>query len=213
MVSQSVRIRFRKVGKLQFISHLDLCRTMRSAVVRARLPVKYTEGFNPHIKMTFALPLSIGAQSEWEYMDLVLTEERTEAQILKALAPQLPSELAPLGVAAPQATYAQIGWAEYRITFAQGQTDAAAVEALLGKPVLLAKRTKHGGEKTVDITESIGRFKATDAPDGSVELVALLRADNAGYLNPEYVAKAVGVADYEILRTGVFLADATTPFA
>jgi len=213
MVSEGVRIRFRKTGRMQFISHLDLCRTMRSAIVRARLPVKYTEGFNPHIKMTFALPLSIGAQSEWEYMDLVLTAPMQEEAVLDALGKQLPCELAPISVGAPRDSYAKIGWAEYRITFAQGQTDAAAVQARLGKPVLLAKRTKHGGEKTVDITESIGRFAVSDAPDGSVELVALLRADNAGYLNPEYVAKAVGVADYEILRTGVFLADATTPFA
>ncbi len=212
MVSQGIRIRFRKTGVMQFISHLDLCRTMRSAVVRSRLPVKYTEGFNPHIKMTFALPLSIGAQSEWEYMDLVLTTPLTEAEILGALGAQLPNALAPISVGAPVHAYSEIGWAEYEITFAAGQTDARAIEQLLGAPLFVSKRTKHGGEKTVDITESIGRFAVDTDGQGNVVLTALLRADNAGYLNPEYVAKAVGVADYDILRTGVYLADAATPF-
>ncbi len=211
MVSQGIRIRFRKVGKMQFISHLDLCRTMRSALVRSRLPVKYTEGFNPHIKMTFALPLSIGAQSEWEYMDLTLTQPCEPSELLARLGAQLPSELAPLCVDTPKYTYAQIGWAEYQLTFSPTQTSVEAVKELFSAPILSNKRTKRG-EKEVDLLQSVRTWSVTQTEAGVV-LCVLLQADNAGYLNPEYLAKAVGAQEYSILRTGVFLADGTTPFA
>ena len=49
----TVRIKFKKLGKLQYISHLDMVRTMNKIIVRAKLPLYYTEGFNPKPKMTF----------------------------------------------------------------------------------------------------------------------------------------------------------------
>ena len=50
-----LRLRFRKTGRLRYISHLDLVRTMTKAVSRAKLPVWYTQGFNPVPKMVFAV--------------------------------------------------------------------------------------------------------------------------------------------------------------
>ena len=210
MVSQSIRIAFSKTGKMQFISHLDLCRTMRSACKRARLPMKYTEGFNPHMKMTFALPLSIGTESECEFMDLALLEPMEEQELISRLQAQLPAEIHVKSVAAPVYPYAQIGWAAYVIVFAKGQTDAQAVEALLSSPLVITKRTKNG-DREVDIAQSVRCFSVTEA-EGKTVLNVLLRADNAGYLNPEYLAKAIGAQDYTIRRVGVYLADGETAF-
>ena len=67
---RTVRLKFRKVGSLQYISHLDLLRTMQTALRRAKVMMIYSEGFNPHMKITFALPLSIGTESVCEYMDI-----------------------------------------------------------------------------------------------------------------------------------------------
>ena len=53
------RIRFTKTGEAKYISHLDLYRFMLRALKRAKLPVWHTEGFNPHVYVTFALPLSL----------------------------------------------------------------------------------------------------------------------------------------------------------
>ena len=60
----TARIGFYKVGDMQFISHLDLQRFMKRAFVRSGLPIWFSEGFNPHPKMVFSTPLSIGIQSE-----------------------------------------------------------------------------------------------------------------------------------------------------
>ena len=65
-----IRFKFRKVGDLQFISHLDLQKAMAKVLVRAKAPLWYSKGFNPHAKLIFALPLSVGAQSECEYLDV-----------------------------------------------------------------------------------------------------------------------------------------------
>ena len=67
-----IRVKFRKVGDLQYISHLDLQRTFSRVLVRAGLPLWYTQGFNPHIKMVFGLPLPVGCESECEFLDLRL---------------------------------------------------------------------------------------------------------------------------------------------
>ena len=62
---QPIRARFYKIGMLQCnISHLDLVRTMTRIITRAGIPAWYTQGFNPRLKLTFAMPLSIGTQSE-----------------------------------------------------------------------------------------------------------------------------------------------------
>ena len=55
-----VRLWFQKCGDARYISHLDLSRCMQRALKRSGLPIWYTEGFNPHAYVTFALPLSMG---------------------------------------------------------------------------------------------------------------------------------------------------------
>ena len=59
----TVRIKFCKTGNLQFVSHLDLQRTFHRVLVRANIPMWYTKGFNPHAKLVFGLPLSVGTES------------------------------------------------------------------------------------------------------------------------------------------------------
>ena len=53
---------FEKGEKLRFIGHLDLMRTMQRALRRSHLPIKYSNGFNPHIRLSFAAPLSVSAR-------------------------------------------------------------------------------------------------------------------------------------------------------
>ena len=67
---KTVRLKFCKVGTLQYISHLDLQRTFMRIVNRACLPVWYTKGFNPHAKLVFGAPLSVGCESMCEMADL-----------------------------------------------------------------------------------------------------------------------------------------------
>ena len=70
-----VRIRFEKTGIMRYVGHLDLMRFFQKAVKRSGLPIRYSEGFNPHQIMSFASPLGVGITSDGEYMDLTLSAE------------------------------------------------------------------------------------------------------------------------------------------
>ena len=61
---------FEKSYPVRHIGHLDLMRTMQRALRRSGLPVRYSQGFNPHIKLSFASPLSVGIVGEREIMDV-----------------------------------------------------------------------------------------------------------------------------------------------
>lgn len=67
-----VRIKFRKYGVMKFIGHLDIMRYFQKAMRRANIPIKYTEGFSPHMVMSFANPLGVGLTSDGEYFDIEL---------------------------------------------------------------------------------------------------------------------------------------------
>ena len=90
---RTLRVRFRKVGNLQYISHLDLQRTFSRVLVRAGLPLWYTKGFNPHIKMVFGMPLPVGSESECEFLDIRIEREMSEAEVMARLNAELTDEL------------------------------------------------------------------------------------------------------------------------
>lgn len=80
-----LRIKFAKSGVMQYIGHLDLMRYFQKAVTRAKIPVTYSAGFNPHQIMSFAAPLGLGITSESEYFDLDTTEDVNTDELVKNL--------------------------------------------------------------------------------------------------------------------------------
>jgi radical SAM-linked protein len=72
-----VWIQFKKSRDLRFLSHLDLMRAWQRAVRRARLPIAYSAGFNPHPKISFASALAVGIASDAEYLDIIFTTPLT----------------------------------------------------------------------------------------------------------------------------------------
>ena len=96
---KNVRIWFEKKGAARYISHLDLTRNMARGLKLSGLPVWYTEGYNPRIYMTYAMPLSLGVCGERECMDIRLTEDVP----LEDIAPRLNAHL-PAGLQALEAT-------------------------------------------------------------------------------------------------------------
>ena len=98
MLPEAKRIKFTKTGRMQFISHLDLNRVMRTALIRAGIPIYYSEGFNPHPKMVFALPLSIGAESECELLDIKIIKEMPNDEIKERLSKELPCDMSVVNV-------------------------------------------------------------------------------------------------------------------
>ena len=67
-----IRIKFAKTGVMKFVGHLDVMRYFQKAIRRAELPIAYSEGFSPHMLLSFASPLGVGISSTGEYFDMVL---------------------------------------------------------------------------------------------------------------------------------------------
>lgn len=221
---EPTRAMFYKVGALQYISHLDLVRTMTRIITRAGIPAWFTQGFNPRLKLTFAMPLSIGTQSEREFFDIRLTEPMPKEEIISRLNDCLTDEMRIVDVYKSERKFSEIAWAEYEIRmtcprFTDG--DAERLIELYTRPLVVMKRSK-AGDHDVDISPFI-RLKSVTHEGGSLVVKALLSADNANYLNPEHLVrcaeKCLGTAFddpftecYSILRKEVYLTDGVTVF-
>ncbi|MBE6631215.1 MAG: DUF2344 domain-containing protein [Ruminococcaceae bacterium] len=209
MVPEVRRIIFSKTGRLKFISHLDLCRTMRSAFTRAGVPIYYSEGFNPHPKMVFALTVSTGAESLCEYLDVKITEPMFNEEIKDRLNGALSSDIRIKEVYVPSTKFTSVAWSSYEIVFFDGKK-VSDIYLEEGKELVISRKTK-SGEVTSDISPMIKKLSVFEK-DGRAAINCVLAAGQNNYLNPEYVAKAAGGTDYDILRTGVFLEDGETEF-
>jgi len=80
-----VRIKFRKYGALRFIGHLDLMRFFQKIMRKAEIPIAYSQGFNPHMVMSFASPLGIGITSDGEYLDIQLLAPVSSEEAIKRM--------------------------------------------------------------------------------------------------------------------------------
>ena len=225
---KTVRIKFRKVGDTQYISHLDLQRTMARVLVRAKIPMWYTQGFNPHAKVIFGLPLSVGTESECEFIDLRVDRDIPPCAVRDQLNRELTDEMRVVDAYEPTSKFQEIGWAKYEIAlrFDGASSDVAdSIRALFaGQPITMVKKTK-SGEKEIDIStmiRKIGVVYNSDHP-GEIRMSAVLRAGSTEHLNPELLIKAMkdklGILSkdlsresYSILRTHVYLADGVTEF-
>ena len=136
-----LRLRFEKTGKAAYLSHLDVLRTFQRAFIRAGIPVKHSEGFNPHPKMSIAAPLQLGCESVCEVLDVQLLVDPPD--LPAALNPVLPEGLRVVSAASPVLGVGKIAWAEWELLF---DGDCAGAEALFrsGKPLVVEKKTKRG---------------------------------------------------------------------
>lgn len=188
---QNVRIWFQKKGTAKYISHLDLTHCMGRALKLSGLPVWYTQGFNPRIYMTFAMPLSLGVSGERECMDIRLTGEAPLEGIPGRLNARLPQGLRVLGASEPRHKLEEIAWADYEV-----QLDAADGKLLQSLTELLSQGrvvvTKHGkkGDKAVDIKPHFAHI-SIEARPGQLALSMRLPCSVSGSVNPGLLLEAL----------------------
>lgn len=191
----TVRLKFRKTGSLQYISHLDLQRTFMRVIIRACLPVWYTKGFNPHAKLVFSTPLSVGAQSVCEYLDIRIDREMSCEEIKDRLNRELTDELYITDAYIPKRDFSEIAWSSYDIEICTSGADenmaSKAQKLLTTSPLMLIKRTK-SGEKEVDIIPMIHSVDVKfDSDSKTIKINCVLSASSTEYLNPEMLLTAL----------------------
>lgn len=200
---------FKKTGDLQYISHLDLVRTMHKIIVRANLPLWYTEGFNPKPKLIFAAPLSIGTQSEVEFVDIRVTEPISPEAVKESLNRNLTENMQVKEVYYPESKLTDLRWLSYDFSVKTEGADAALAEkcrsVLLGERVMIEKKNKKGELVEVDVRPLI-KSASVGFVDGLIKIYAVLSADASNFLNPEHIIKVLK-REVGILSSGNLLAE------
>ncbi len=193
MTVDKIRLRFTKTGKAAYISHLDLMRTVQRALNRAGVPIRYSEGFNPHALISILLPLPVGVESLCELMDIRVQEELD----LKAL-PALLTKFMPEGIGVTEAwegglKSTDLKWLRVRgVMEYDGGEDSAripALQKLFERPSLPVLRKTKSGESEFDIKSALREIAVMDAPEGAA-LVAVLSAQEPA-VNPALLTAAL----------------------
>lgn len=189
-------MRFSKTDEAAYISHLDLMHCMQRVIARAQLPVWYTEGFNQHIYISIALPLSTGYSGECEFLDFNCTADELPADAAARMNAVMPrglrvQEIYPLSDGGQKVR--EIAYSKFEITweFDDGVPEhfCRDVEELFARDeILILKRSKRG-EKEVNIKDLMKGITLEQDTD-CVRAYAILGAGNNN-LSPEYVTKTI----------------------
>lgn len=158
---------FEKGERIRHIGHLDIQRSVQRGLRRSGLPVAYSNGFNPHILITFASALSTGACGTREIMDVTMAEEVTAEEFLermnKAMPPEMRlSEARALDQKHP-ALMASLRAAKYDLLIRdpeQAEKLAAAIPGMMAKETVMAMRKTKTALKECDIKPLIHELKS-----------------------------------------------------
>lgn len=189
-----IRVFYTKLSRAKYISHLDITRCMQRAIKRAEIPVWYTEGFNPHIYITFSLPLSLGYESKSEIMDMRIVEDMSFDEIKERLNSVLPPDIRVCRVDIQRHDPVEIETALYKIELAVADKNGNILspeivsdkftEFIQSETIEVEKKTKKGF-KTIDIKpfcELVGTGAVSEKQ--AAELSVKLSAGNTQNINP-----------------------------
>lgn len=173
-----VRAEYTKLGMIRYISHLDLVRLFERAIERAKIPVIYSEGFNPHPKFTLGNPLSLGVESQSEFMDIQVEDGYPLEEMKNRLNRELPQGVAIKEVFADfdkRAIQQRIQACLYAFDLGEDKLDLAQAFKKMDK-LMIQRRRKKGRKKILveedayDLVEEIwqegpilyGRFSSKE---------------------------------------------------
>lgn len=196
---------------MKFISHLDLQRFMIRMIRRSGIPVWYSEGFNPHPYITFALPLSLGFESTYDVMDMRLDDDNFPLnETLRMLKTVMPEGIELIGIGEPWMKAGEIAFAKYEISFDSLDEDIKTkLNSFLALPeILTEKKNKKGKWNTIDLAPSIKSFEIMDK-----SIILVLASGSANNLNPKLLLEAfekqceVNLPFMSVVRTMIYNSD------
>ncbi|RNC72334.1 MAG: TIGR03960 family B12-binding radical SAM protein [Desulfuromonadales bacterium] len=163
----TMRLRYTKTGAMRYLSHLEMIGLFTRAVGRARLPIRFSQGFHPHPKFSFATALSVGVESMAEYLDMELVPGLTPAEVQARLNAALPEgmriiEAAAIPPGSPSLSVI-MEKVRYRVTLPHGATQdlSARVAAFLALDSSPLRREKKGKIQEYDLRHELAELSAT----------------------------------------------------
>lgn len=203
----NIRVFYTKKNRAKYISHLDITRCMQRALKRAELPIWYTQGFNPHIYLTFSLPLALGYESECESMDLRLVTFVEFDEVKEKLNSSLPPDIRVTKVALQKNKPQVIKTALYNVTLSSQTLSGKDLKDCLDnlfsyETIDVIKRTKKGN-KTVDIKPDIN-ITSTEVFDNAIKIFMITCAGIDKNINPDLlINELTGKYNLENIKTSI----------
>ncbi len=218
-----LRLEITKGEEIRYISHLDYASAMERAIIRAKLPVAYSEGFNPHMKLSFASALAVGVTSQAEYVDIECKEEVDLSQAIKCLTATLP-----VGIVIKNAKYIQgnvpalmaiVNLATYDVTVPLLAGDFGIIEDSIrwfnDAETVFYTRESPKGKKEIEVKQYMAQAVKVVPLEKAVRLMLEIKITPTGSIKPGEVLGAlvamfdlpVDIDNILIHRTGLYIDD------
>lgn len=192
-----IRLKFKKIGQVKFVGHLDTIRLFQRAIKIAKIPIAYSQGFNPHALVYFAMPLSVGTDSVGEYMDIV-----TASDIDHSKARELLNHVLVEGIQIIDSFVIEedntslmslVDAAEYEIVISKIDFDSLCAETIKNKleqEELITEKKGKKGIKSVDIKPLLLECNV-DEDEGNIRINLKVLAGSSENLSPQLFLKAI----------------------
>ena len=188
------RILFRKEGRAKYISHLDIMRTMQRVFIRSGVRIKHTEGYNPHPYMAFALPLSVGTESDCELMDFTLLGGAELSELPELLTKNAPEGITVLSAYEEDIKLKHLKWLRVgiRLIYDLGVPDGAekALAELYSRAEIKLQKTSKGKTREVDIAPMIREIAFSRGSGTEIYCEAVISAQEPS-LSPGLMLSAI----------------------
>lgn len=185
---------------------------MGRAMRRAAIPAWVTEGFNPHLFLTFALPLSLGQEGIDESMDIKLPDDYDLSALPAQLNAVLPEGLVVLSAAEAVQKPAAITWAEYEITLSPEEGEVSRLyeqfSAFFNQPQIMVTKKSKAGDKQIDLRPYYTECTPVQT-ENAVQLRPMLPAGGNVNINPALLIDAFATQSglslrVRIVRQGIY---------
>ena len=208
-MSKLIRVKYKKEDEMIFISHLDLQRLLQRAFRRAKINLSYSEGFNPHPKMSYGNALALGVESQGEYVDIGIEDDIEVDEFLERINNQLPEGIKfikgqEIDPKTPSLS-SVIVYGEYifnidlEVPLSKEFVKSRVLNFVKSEEIIVTKTNKKGRKVEVDIRPLIKNFDLVSLDDKKVTFESTIATGSKANLNINIlIPQILNMLDLEI---------------
>lgn len=185
----TLRFKFKKYGPVVYIGHLDVMRYFQKVIRRTKIDAAYTEGYSPHLKLSFAQPLSVGIETDGDYFDLEMNSLPDMTKIVSGFNEQCVEGIEVLSATilneGVQNGMSSVKSATYRFSFEE-ELDKTQIDEFFGLDKFEFEYTQKDKVKFKDIMCDIYMHEFVD----SKTLDVMVNCSSSGNLRADVIIQA-----------------------
>ena len=208
-MSKIIRCKFKKENDMIYISHLDLQRLLQRAFRRAEIQLSYSQGFNPHPKMSYGHALALGTESQGEYLDVEIEDDLSAVEFLRKINSVMPEgiefiDAKEINKEVPSLA-STIEYGEYMFTIELDKgvskefIKSKVVDLMNKDEIIITKKNKKGKTVEVNIRPMIKNFDVIDIEDKKITLESIMATGSKANLNTNiFIPKMLEIFELDI---------------